>query len=388
MTTKPSDALSEKVSLSPTGDPWLLTPGPLTTSPEVKQAMLHDYGSRDHHLIAINKKVRERLVDIIHGGDAFTCVPLQGSGTFVVEAMIGCYVPPSGRLLILINGAYGTRIAKICDYIGRDYVVQETPENVPVDPAAVDAALVADPTITHVVVVHCETTTGILNPVAEVAQIVAERGRRLLIDAMSAFGAIPLDSREIPYDAVVASSNKCLEGTPGMGYCLTRISALEETKGNSPSLSFDLYEQWVAMEKNAQWRFTPPVQVIAGFNQALDEFEEEGGVAGRGGRYADNCKILIDGMRGLGFETLLPDTLQAPIIVTFLMPSDPSFDFQVFYDRLRDRGYVIYPGKLTVAETFRIGCIGKLGREQMQGVLVAIQDTLGEMGVSNLSAAA
>jgi len=387
----PSDTAampSDEISLSPTGDPWLLTPGPLTTSPEVKQAMLHDYGSRDHHLIAINKRVRERLVEIIHGGDAFTCVPLQGSGTFVVEAMIGSFVPRDGRLLVLINGAYGKRIAKICDYIGRDYVVQETPENVPVDPAALDATLAADTSITHVVVVHCETTTGILNPVSEIAAIVAARGRRLLIDSMSAFGALPLDSREIYYDAVVASSNKCLEGTPGMGYCLTRIAALEETKGNSPSLSFDLYEQWVAMEKTAQWRFTPPVQVIAGFNQALDEFEAEGGVAGRGGRYTDNCRILVDGMRALGFETLLPDELQAPIIVTFLMPADPAFHFQTFYDRLRDRGFVIYPGKLTVAETFRIGCIGKLGREQMQGVLAAIEKTLREMGVSNLSAAA
>lgn len=383
-----SDKTNTAVSLSPTGDPWLLTPGPLTTSPEVKQAMLHDYGSRDHHLIAINKRVRDRLVEIIHGGDEFTCVPLQGSGTFVVEAMIGCYVPRDGRLLILINGAYGKRIQKICDYVGRDYVVLETAENVPVDPAAVDSALKDNPSVTHVVIVHCETTTGILNPVSAVAEIVASHGRRLLIDAMSAFGALPLDSREIQYDAVVASSNKCLEGTPGMGFCLTRISALEETKGNSPSLSFDLYEQWSAMEKNAQWRFTPPVQVIAGFNQALDEFEAEGGVAGRGGRYAENCKALVDGMRELGFQTLLPDDLQAPIIVTFLMPSDPSFDFQAFYDRLRDRGYVIYPGKLTVAETFRIGCIGKLGVEQMRGVLSAIQDTLAEMGVSNLSAAA
>ncbi len=383
--------LSEKdhqPAASPTGDPWLLTPGPLTTSPEVKQAMLHDYGSRDHHLIAINREMRDLLVKIIHGGQDFVSVPLQGSGTFVVEAMLGTFVPPSGKLLVLINGAYGTRMVKICEYIGRSVEALETPENVPVDPAALDAALQADDSISHVAVVHCETTTGILNPIAEVAEVVARHRRSLLIDAMSAFGAIPLDARNIRFDAVVASSNKCLEGTPGMGFCLARKDVLTNTQGNSPSLTLDLYEQWVAMEKTAQWRFTPPVQVIASFHQALMEFEAEGGVEGRGGRYAENCKILIEGMKDLGFEPLLPAHLQAPIIVTFLTPSDPSFNFENFYDRLREKGYVIYPGKLTVADTFRIGCIGRIGAEQMLGVLSATRSTLKEMGISNCAAAA
>ena len=380
MTTRPS--------LSPTGDPWLLTPGPLTTSPQTKQAMLRDYGSRDGGFISINRRMRERLVDIIGGRDEFVCVPMQGSGTFAAEAMMGTLVPQSGKVLVLVNGAYGRRIEKICAYHGRNAEAMEWAENEPVDPEALNQKLSGDNDISHVGVIHCETTTGILNPVQKVADVVKAHGRSLLIDAMSAFGALRLDAGEVRFDAVVASSNKCLEGTPGMGYCLVRKELLQQCEGNSPSLSLDLYDQWIAMEKNAQWRFTPPVQVIAAFNQALDEFDEEGGVDGRYARYASNCKILIDGMREFGFVPLLPAELQAPIIVTFLMPEDPKFDFQTFYDALREKGFVIYPGKLTVAETFRIGCIGKLGAEQMQGALRAIESTLQEMGVTNCAAAA
>ena len=364
-------------------DPWLLTPGPLTTSASVKEAMLHDWGSRDQAFIAINCEVRDRLVALAGGEGSHVCVPLQGSGTFAVEAMIGTLVPPAGKLLILINGAYGKRMAKICDYYRRAYAVVEEPEDRPIDPARVAAALAADQAISHVAVVQCETTSGVLNPVAEIAAVVAKAGRSLLVDAMSAFGALPIDAREVPFDALAASSNKCLEGVPGMGFVIVRRSVLEGCAGNSPSLSLDLHDQFVAMEKTAQWRFTPPIHVIVAFHQALTEHAAEGGVAGRGRRYAENCRILVEGMRALGFETLLPDALQAPIIVTFHMPADPKFKFETFYDRLRERGYVIYPGKLTVADSFRIGCIGRLGAEEMRGALAAIRDTLTEMGVKS-----
>jgi 2-aminoethylphosphonate-pyruvate transaminase len=379
---------SHQVSLSPSGDPWLLTPGPLTTSLEVKQAALHDYGSRDSHFIAVNRRMRETLVDIASGRGSHVCVPLQGSGTFVVEAMLGSFVPRDGKVLILINGAYGKRLAKICQVLGRDAVAQETPEDVPNDPEALERALAGDPEITHVAAVHCETTSGILNPIEEIARVTARHGRGFLIDAMSAFGAVPLDAREVPFDAVVASSNKCLEATPGMGFCIARSEALTKTEGNSHSLSLDLHDQYVSMEKNGQWRFTPPVHTILTFDQALKEFAAEGGVAGRGGRYRQNCRILVNGMRRLGFQTLLPDELQAPIIVTFHMPADPRFQFEAFYEGLRGRGYVIYPGKLTVAESFRIGCIGHLGASEMRGALGAVEDLLSEMGVENCAPAA
>jgi 2-aminoethylphosphonate-pyruvate transaminase len=373
---------------SPTGDPWLLTPGPLTTSPTVKKAMLHDYGSRDRHFIAVNRRVRERLVAIVHGEATHVCVPLQGSGTFVVEAMIGTFVPREGKLLILVNGAYGKRMVRMCGYYGLPYAVEECREDRPVDPAAVERRLAADPTITHVVIVHCETTSGVLNPVEAVAAVVARHARRLLIDAMSAFGALELDARRIAFDAVVASSNKCLEGVPGMGFCIARRAAIEGCKENAPSLSLDLHDQWVAMEQNGQWRFTPPTHCILAFDRALDEFEAEGGVAGRGGRYRENCRILVDGLRRLGFETLLPDAVQAPIIVTVKMPADPRFDFAAFYARLSDSGYVVYPGKLTVADSFRIGCIGRLGAAEMHGALAVIRTTLAEMGVASCAPAA
>ena len=269
-----TDTNSPSVATSPSGDPYLLTPGPLTTSLTVKQAMLHDYGSRDEGFIETNARILERLVAIVNGVGSYVTVPLQGSGTFVVEAMIGNFVPRNGKLLILINGAYGKRIAKICDYNGRNYVVQETAEDVPVDTAQLDATLDVDADITHVVVVHCETTSGILNPLREVSEVVARHGRSLLIDSMSAFGALPLDATEITFDAVVASSNKCLEGSPGMGFCIARESALENTQGNSPSLVLDLYEQWRNMQKTRQWRFTPPTHVMLAFDQALTEYLE------------------------------------------------------------------------------------------------------------------
>ncbi|MDJ0937346.1 MAG: 2-aminoethylphosphonate--pyruvate transaminase [Kiloniellales bacterium] len=372
-----------KPSVSPTGDPWLLTPGPLTTSPSVKQAMLHDLGSRDHGFIEINRRIRERLVAIAGGEGSHVCVPLQGSGTFAVEAMLGNFVPQDGKVLIMMNGAYGQRMAKICKYYRRVMRILETPEDRPNDPEALDRALAEDREITHVAAVHCETTSGILNPIEAIAEVTAQQGRRLLIDAMSAFGALPLDAGKVPFDALVASSNKCLEGAPGLGFCIARQSALEASEDNSPSLSLDLHDQWQAMEKNGQWRFTPPTHVILAFDQALQEFETEGGVEGRGARYRENCRVLVEGMRALGFETLLPDALQAPIIVTFRMPADPRFDFEAFYDALRERGYVIYPGKLTVAPSFRIGCIGRLESDEIRGALAAIEATLEAQGVTD-----
>ena len=368
---------------SETGDPLLLTPGPLTTSKTVKTAMLHDWGSRDATFIRMNAEVLERIAALAGGADTHVTVPVQGSGTFAVEAMLTNFVPPGGKVLILVNGSYGKRAVKICQYAKRTHAVLETPEDIPPDVGRVAAALAADPAISHVFAVQCETTSGILNPVAEIGAVVAKAGRRFLLDAMSAFGALPLDARQTRFDAMAASSNKCLEGVPGIGYVVCRTDALGETRGNATSLSLDLHDQWMVMAATKQWRFTPPLQVIAALHRAIEEHAAEGGVAGRGARYASNCKILVEGMRAFGFETLLPDRLQAPIIVTFHMPRDPRFDFQRFYDSLKERGYVIYPGKLTVAESFRIGCIGRLSADHMRGALEAIRAVLDKMGVTD-----
>jgi 2-aminoethylphosphonate-pyruvate transaminase len=378
---------TERPAASETGDPLLLTPGPLTTSRRVKEVMVHDWGSRDAAFLRINDEVLARVRDVVHGGDEFVTVPMQGSGTFAIEAMLTTFVPRDGTVLLLINGAYGQRARRICEIAGRKLVVHETPEDTPPDLSEVEGLLKSTSAITHVFAVHCETTSGILNPIAEIAALAAGHGKRLLIDAMSAFGALPLDARELAFDAVAASSNKCIEGIPGLGFVICRKMALAQTAGNATTLVLDLHGQWRNFEKTGQYRFTPPIHVIVSFHQALEEFLAEGGVAGRGGRYAENCRVLTGGMRTLGFEPLLPDRLQAPIIVTFRMPADPRFVFQTFYDKLKDRGYVIYPGKLTVAASFRIGCIGRLYPEHMRGAVVAVADILREMGVSSLKAA-
>ncbi|QBR03020.1 2-aminoethylphosphonate--pyruvate transaminase [Paraburkholderia pallida] len=367
---------------SETGDPLLLTPGPLTTSRTVKTAMVHDWGSRDANFIEINRSVLARLASIANGADDWVTVPMQGSGTFAVEAMLTTFVPANGEVLVLINGAYGKRAKRILEIAGRKTVVHETPEDTPPDLAQVEALLASQPSITHVFTIHCETTSGILNPIAQIGALAHKYGKGYLVDSMSAFGALPLDVQTMRIDAVAASSNKCIEGVPGLGFVICRREALSRTQGNATTLVLDLHEQWTNLEKTSQYRFTPPTHVIVAFHQALNEFDAEGGVAGRGARYRANCKILLEGMRALGFKPLLPDALQAPIIVTFHMPEDPRFVFNQFYEILKARGYVIYPGKLTVADSFRIGCIGRIGEKEMRAALAAIGEVLEDMGVA------
>ena len=372
------------MTLTP-NDPRLLTPGPLTTSNETKEAMLHDWGSRDQNFIEMNARVRQRLLAIGNANETHVCVLLQGSGTFIVEAALCTLIPRNGKALILINGAYGHRMCRILDYVDRKYLVQETTEDQPPSIEALDRKLKEDPDISHVLAVHCETTSGILNPIEDIAKIVETHNRLLIIDAMSAFGAIELDSKKITFDAVMASSNKCLEGVPGIGFALIRKRALEICKGNAHSLSLDLYDQWLTMTDTNQWRFTPPTHVIAALEMAIKQFEAEGGVSGRYKRYSENCRVLTEGMKKLGFAPLLPNHLQAPIIVTFKMPQDPAFDFQTFYDEMKKQGYVLYPGKLTVAPSFRIGCIGHLDKKEMLNCISKMKITLENMGLKSVA---
>ncbi|WP_406857900.1 2-aminoethylphosphonate--pyruvate transaminase [Alsobacter sp. KACC 23698] len=370
---------------SDTGDDFLLTPGPLTTSRSVKEAMLHDWGSRDGAFVRINREVLEALPRIVNGEGDYVAVPMQGSGTFAVEAMLTTFVPPDGECLVLVNGAYGHRARRILDIARRRSVVYETPEDVPPDLAEIEALLARSPSITHVFAVHCETTSGVLNPVEEIGAVARRHGKAYLVDAMSAFGALPLDARAAHATAIAASSNKCIEGVPGLGFVVARAVDLAAAKGSATTLSLDLHDQWANFEKTGQYRFTPPIHVIVAFHQALREFWAEGGQPGRLARYEENRRTLVQGMRALGFETLLPDALQAPIIVTFHMPADPRFAFQEFYDRLKDRGFVIYPGKLTVADSFRIGCIGRLEASHMRLALDAVRDVMAELGVVSAS---
>jgi 2-aminoethylphosphonate-pyruvate transaminase len=359
-------------------EPILLTPGPLTTSSATKRALARDWGSRDTDFIALNRRVREMLLDVIHGRDSHVCVPLQGSGTFAVEAILGTLVPRDGHVLVPLNGAYCKRIARICSIIGRRTTTLDFEENEPVRPADIDVALKRDPSITHVALVHCETSTGMLNPLAEIAELVKWHKRSLIVDAMSSFAALDI---RIPCDALVAASGKCLEGPPGMGFALVRRTALEKCAGNAHSLVLDLHDQWVNMEKTAQWRFTPPTVVVAALHAALEQFVAEGGQPARGARYRRNCEVLIEGMTRLGFKLFLEPRHQAPVIVTFHAPGDPNYNFQKFYDRVREKGFVLYPGKLTQVDTLRVGCIGAIDEQVMRAAVRAISDTLLEQRI-------
>ncbi|MCV0429388.1 MAG: 2-aminoethylphosphonate--pyruvate transaminase [Roseibium sp.] len=366
------------------GEPYLLTPGPLTTSYAVKEAMLKDWGSWDGDFRAMTQDMRIRLLNLLgDGSDDFDCVPIQGSGTFSVEAMLASFIPRDGKALVLANGAYGMRAAQTMEYLGRDFRLLDKGDYLPPRGHEVAMILAEDPDITHVVAIHCETSSGILNPVEEISEAVYTAGRKLLIDSMSAFGAIPLDVSKIRYEALVSSANKCIEGVPGFGFVLARKSELEAAKGNSHSMSLDIHAQWAHMNKTGQWRFTPPTHVIAAFLEALRAHEAEGGVAGRGKRYMRNRDVMVSGMRELGFDTLLENRWLSPIIVTFFCPSDPNFVFDHFYELMKDKGFIIYPGKLTVVDSFRVGCIGQMDEHVMRQVVIAARESLREMGVTS-----
>jgi 2-aminoethylphosphonate-pyruvate transaminase len=366
-------------------DPILLTPGPLTTSLATKQAMLRDWGSWDNAFNAMTASICKDAVEIVNGGGSHVCVPLQGSGTFAVEAAIGTLVPKSGKVLVPVNGAYCQRIVRILTYLGRACTAIDVPEDRFPTSQQIDDALLRDPAITHVAQVHCETGTGILNPLEEIAQVVARHGKGLIIDAMSSFGAIAIDVRTMPFDALVAASGKCLEGVPGMGLVIIRNAALEKAQGNCHSLAMDLFDQQAYMQKTGQWRFTPPTHVVAALRAAIDQFKAEGGQPARGARYAANCRALIEGMEQLGFKVFLDKKLQAPIIITFHAPPDPNYTFADFYQRVRAKGYILYPGKLTKLETFRVGCIGAIDPNEMRNVVSAVARTLAEMGIKQVA---
>ena len=346
----------------------LFTPGPLTTSMSVKEAMLRDLGSRDAQFLEIVREIRDQLLAL--GNVArpdYECVLMQGSGTFMIESVISSIVPE--KLLVLINGAYGRRIENIARVHGIPVEVVEVPENRKITPADFSVR----EGITHVAVVHCETTTGILNPIEEIGAAVAEAGACYIVDAMSSFGAIPVDMVGAHIDFLISSANKCIEGVPGFGFTLAHRSQLKRAKGRARTLSLDLYAQWAGLERDGQFRFTPPTHALLAFRQALRELEEEGGVAGRGARYRRNHEILCQGMKELGFEAYLAPEDQSPIITSFRYPKDDSFRFEEFYAKLSELGCLIYPGKVSREECFRIGPIGRLGAGDVRNLLDAIR---------------
>ena len=362
-----------KTTISTMTNKLLFTPGPLTTSATVKAAMLHDAGSRDAEFIAAVRDIRERLLRIggaAPGGD-YECVLMQGSGTFAIESVISSAIPRGGRLLVLVNGAYGRRIVEMARVHGIEVQTVEAPENRKISPDAIDERLEG---VTHVAVIHCETTTGIVNPIAAIGERVARAGATYIVDAMSSFGAIPIDLNGVHADFLISSANKCIEGVPGFGFVLARRGRLLAAEGSARTLSLDLHAQWQGLENGGQFRFTPPTHALLAFHQALRELDAEGGVAGRAARYRRNHEILAAGMEALGFEPYLAPEDQSYIITTYRYPTDPEFRFEEFYARLSEMGFVIYPGKLSQAPCFRIGTIGRLGVGEIEALLAAVKD--------------
>lgn len=360
----------------------LFTPGPLTTSRTTKEAMLSDVGSRDYLFIETVKNIRNGLLELagVSKEQGYESVIIQGSGTFAVESVLSSVIPEGGQLLVLVNGAYGERMTQIATIHKIKTHVLRFPENEIVNAELVHHYLTDHPEITHVGIIHCETTTGIMNPVAEIGAICEATGKIYIVDAMSSFGGVEMNAKDMRIDFLLSSSNKCIEGVPGFAFVICKSNHLHSSKGNARTLTLDLYAQWEGLDKNGQFRFTPPTLAIMAFQQALNELKVEGGIKARNARYRVNKELLDHGMIQLGFKHYLSPDLQGPIITSFLYPTSPSFDFEKFYALLNDRGLVIYPGKLSKEKAFRIGHIGQIFPNDIQRLLDSVKEVKEMMG--------
>ncbi|MFQ2104381.1 2-aminoethylphosphonate--pyruvate transaminase [Aeromonas rivipollensis] len=358
-------------------DYLLLTPGPLSTTATVRAAMLQDSCTWDaDYNLGVVEPIRRELVRLATGPEYesdYSAVLLQGSGSYVVESVLGSAIGADECLLIINNGAYGARMGEMARCLGLHHHELDCGETTRPEPAAIDAMLVRYPEITHLAMVHCETTTGMLNPLEEVAELCLRRGIRLIVDAMSSFGGIPIDMGRLGIEFLISSANKCIQGVPGFGFVIARRAALMACAGRARSVSLDLHAQWQTMEQQGgKWRFTSPTHTVLAFAQALRELDEEGGIAARHQRYSENQRILVAGMAELGFAPLLPEEWQSPIITAFYSPAHPDYRFADFYQRLKGQGFVIYPGKVSQADCFRIGNIGDVTPARVRALLAAM----------------
>lgn len=362
----------------------LLTPGPITTTRATKEAMLVDLSPNAVEVVGMTAEARRYILEVANGTATHECVPLQGSATYACEALFHACMAPNAKVLVVVNGFYGGRLAEILEAIGRRVIKLEKPILPLPTGAEVAAALDADPEITHVAVCHVETGTGVLNPIEEIARVAHARGRKMFVDTVASFGAFELDVAALDIEAVAISPNKCFEGLPGVGFALIKRDSLIAAEGKSPSISLDLFKQWSFMESTkGQWRFTPPTHVVAAFANAIARHKAEGGRAARLEKYRKNWKRLVDAMRQNGFRTMLPDEFSAPIVTTWMDPADPAYSFVPFYEAMRRRGFTIFPGRLTTAGTFRIGCMGDITPDDMAAVARAVAESMDEIGVKH-----
>lgn len=354
----------------------LLTPGPLTTSIAVKAEMLTDRCTWDEDYKQMTQKIRAQLLAIACADpQQYTAVLLQGSGSFGVESVLTTVLKKEDICLFITNGAYGERMIAMAKCIGLQHKTYQVPYDQAPDSEAVRSILEQHQEITHVAMVHCETTTGIINPLEAVASLCKEYGKSLIVDAMSSFGGIPIQLGQLGIDYLISSANKCIQGVPGFCFILAKLEKLATCQGNARSLSLDLYEQWKEMDSEGKWRYTSPTHVVAAFSKALDELEEEGGVCARNRRYQQNNLLLRQKLAQIGIVSYISDHLQSPIITTYLLPNT-KFDFSSFYHYVKERGFVLYPGKLTDVETFRIGNIGEIYEADILQLCEIIADYL------------
>lgn len=355
----------------------LLTPGPLTTTSTVRNVMNEDRCTWDDEYKEITQTIRKQLLQIAGvSEEKYTAVLMQGSGSFVVESVLTTAVRPSDKVLFITNGAYGERMVQMATTIGLSHTQYETPYGEAVDAADIAAILQQDSAITHVAMVHCETTTGILNPIEAVIAVAKQQNKQVIIDAMSSFGGVPIDVSALQIDYLVSSANKCIQGVPGFGFVIANTERLAACKGVARSVSLDLYDQWQAMKVDGKWRFTSPTHVVAAFAQALIELQQEGGVAARYKRYAASNSYLRKEMQAMGFEPYIDEAHQSPIITSYFYPNE-GFEFTAFYEAIKQKGFVLYPGKLTDADTFRIGNIGDIHLADIQQLVIAIKEYMG-----------
>lgn len=357
----------------------LLTPGPLTTTEAVKKEMMVDHCTWDEDYKQITQWIRKKLLEFAHvNEEKYTAILMQGSGTFGVESVLTSVVGAKDTLLIVANGSYGLRMREIAEHAGISWLVYETAYDEIPDAAVIATMLRENPAITHVAMVHSETTSGILNDIEAVSRVVKEAGKTMIVDAMSSFGGIEIPVEEWGIDFIVSSANKCIQGVPGFSFIICRRDVLRKSRGKARSLSLDLYDQWQCMEADGKWRYTSPTHVVLAFAQAIRELEAEGGIAARNARYVQNNHTLIEGMKKLGFKPYVGTEHQGPIITTFYYPEHKNFDFQEMYAYIKDRGYAIYPGKVTDADTFRVGNIGEIYPEDMEKLCNILGDFMRE----------
>jgi 2-aminoethylphosphonate-pyruvate transaminase len=365
----------------------LLIPGPVTTRQAVRLAMLHDLAPWDNDFRHFMAGLRARIPPLAGvTEETHAALPLQGCGHFITEAAVRTFLPLGGKLLVPQTGAYADRMIRLAREAGRVPVPLAIAPDRPTEPAAVAAALAANPDITHVGLVYSETGTGVVHDAAAIGAVAREAGRRMILDAVSAFGALPLDLAAQPeIDAVVFTSNKCLEGLPGMGFAIARCDRLRDSAGNAGSWSFDLADVHAQGLRSGtgSFRFTPPAQVLAAFSVALDLYQSEGGQPARLARYRANARAFHGAMRSMGLEPCLADDVQGPVVVNVHAPDDPNWNLQRFVDLLKARGVLISNFYNTPRPSFRVGCIGAIAPADMLYAAHAMDAVLERMGIRN-----